>query len=714
MKPLKGDKKDLNRVKYLYFFLVLQLIVSADIYSQLPLNGFCSFRNIKVNPAFEKIFTIDFNIDNRSDFLLFNPANGNIALQKNYPVEKNITAISRFFQISISDIKPVIRFKKKELFYFAISQKDKKAALFSISSSGAIRVNLLRKFNSYPSYLAAADINGDGNSEAVVSGNNFEGISLFLFKGNLDEKKIVSKGTFSSVQFIDLNYDGYPDIAAFESRNNRLYFYINDRKGNFKETRNMKFDPSVKSFKIADANSDGYSDLIFVKQNGVSVFPGDSVSSFKKNYSLRTPVTPDEIAIDDFNEDGINDLAYMNKGAGEFYLQLNKGNGIYYYPILLLKRNRLSDMKSFRDSFSKKIVLLNPEGELYVFSKSNLKRELEKISTAGECSAIAPFDYADGGKKDLCIVDNYQKALILLLSEPGNPFAKYFLIRTSSSFDKVIAFDSKKNEKIFFLYSLGNNLIEIIKYNFETNNAEKNPLYLKGNIIDLKIKPAENTGYPNIYALTDKSNPRYAVYHFKSFHYSEISSSKLDGPFIDGAITYNDTLSVITWNINYFGCDNLSYSYLKPGRSELLYEYENKIQDEFELFTCAYPVNKNQFLNFTLIKNGSDIDCIFYESKKIKNIKLEGNKKQRAAFNKDGFYLLHNSVDKIKIFFIYDFGNSVLYKIDLNSKARIMSVKGAEKIDDIVSYIADKAPGKKMRIIYISRKDKSLNFKEIE
>ena len=88
------------------------------------------------------------------------------------------------------------------------------------------------KFNSYPTSLAVADINGDGNSEAIVSGNNFEGISLFLLKNNLNEIKIVAKGTYSSVQFLDLNYDGYPDIAAFESRKNRLYFFINELMAN--------------------------------------------------------------------------------------------------------------------------------------------------------------------------------------------------------------------------------------------------------------------------------------------------------------------------------------------------------------------------------------------------------------------------------------------------------------------------------------------------
>lgn len=715
MKLLQGDKTDLRYVKYLRFFLLFLFIISADIYGQLPLNGFCSFGNIKVNPSFEKIFTLDYNNDNQSDFLLYNPLNGLVALQKNTPNQNKITSPVRQSQISITDLRPVIRFRKKELFYFAISQKDRKAALLSVSKSGGMWINLQKKFNSYPSSLAVADMNGDGNSEAIVSGNNFEGISLFLLKNNLNEIKIVQKGAYSTINFIDINYDGFPDIAAFESRQNRLYFFMNDQNGNFREARNLRFDPSVRTFKTADVNSDGYTDLVFIKQKGINVIVGDSVSSFKKSYFVRTPVTPDEVTIDDYNSDGINDLAFMNKGTGEFFVQISKGNGNYYYPVLLLKRNKLSDMKSYRDSFSKKIVLLNPEGELYLFSKSNLKRELEKISVAGEASAIAAFEIKPGEKKDICVVDNYQKALIILLSEPGNPFAKYFSVRTSASFSKVITCDAKNNEKLFILYSNNSSLIEIIKYNFETLNIQENTLYVKGNIIDLKIKPAGDTGYPNIYVLTNKVYPTYAVYHYKSFHYSEVNSGRPVNPFIDAAITSNDTLSIITWKKSYYGCESAFYSFYKPGTITPLYKYENKIQNEFELFTGTSAVgNRNEYLSYSLLRNGKDVDCVIYNEKRIKTISLEGNFKQPPQFSKESFFFFQNDADKKRFFFIYDFGNSIFYRVDLNSKARIMSVRGAEKIEGISSYIVDKSAGKKLKVIYIGRNDKSINYKEIE
>ena len=620
MRRLKGDKTDLNRSNIGYIFLFSLLIACTDIYGQQPLNGFCSYRKIQVKPAFGKIFTFDFDNDNQTDFLLFNPLNNNVAFQKNNPSENKITSLARSSVIAITDLKPVIQLRRKELLYFAISQKDRKAALLSISKGGGISIRMQYKFDSYPSSLSVADMNGDGNSEAVVCGNNFKGISLFLLKNKLEEINIVRDGVFSSVQFIDLNYDGFPDIAAYEARKNCIYLFINDQNGNFRKMRSLKFDPSVRSFKTADVNSDGYMDLVLLKNKGINILEGDSVSSFRKNYFIHTPVAPDEITVDDYNGDGMNDLAYMNKSSGELFLQINKGNSSYYYSILLLKKSGYSDMKSFRDSFLKRIVLLNPDGELYVFSKFDLKRDFEKLSAFGEASALASFENRNPDRKDLCVVDNYQKALIVLSGEPGNPVSKYYSVRTSAPFSKVAIDDSRWNEKTFFLYSPSGNLIEIIKYNFDNLKIEKNTLYVKGGIIDLKLRPSGESNYPNIYILSNRSEPSYSIYQFKSYHYSEISSGKSGRTFIDAAITSNDTLSLFSWSKSNYGSE---YSYSSFGmfpKDKFLYKYDNKLQDAFGLYTQTFPVsNKNEYINFSLISNGSDVGRYF--------IRKEGNKK---------------------------------------------------------------------------------------
>ncbi len=712
MRRLKGDKRDFRHGRTIIFLAIL-LLQGTDIYGQLPINGFCAYRKIPVNPSYNRLFTLDFDNNNQTDFFLFNNLTNKSALQKNNVPDDKITSSQRYAPFPITDIKPFIQFKRKELLYFAISQRERKAALLSITGGG-IGVRMQHKFDAYPSGLAVADVNGDGNSEAVVCGNNFKGISLFIIKNRLEEIKVISEGVYSSVNFIDLNYDGFPDIAAWESRRNSIYFFINDQNGNFRRARNLRFDPSVKSFKTADLNSDGYMDLILLRQRGIDVLEGDSVSSFKKQHFVRTPVPPDEASVDDYNGDGINDLVYMNKTSGEFFFQINKGGGNYYYPILLLKRSGFADMKSFRDSFLKKVVLLSSDGELYVISKFDSKKELEKASAFGSVSAIAAFEEPNAPHKDLVIVDNYQKALIILTGEPGNSIARYFSVRISASFEKINIYDSGKNEKIFYLHSKGKNLIEIVKYNFERQKIDKSTLYVKGDIIDLKLKPASEYEYPEIYVLSDKSNPKYSVYHNTGYKYSEIKSGSISPGFIDADVSYSDTLSYFTWKRSGYGCELYAGSFGRQGTEKILYKYDEKLQDGFGLYSNLLQPSKNELFNFTLINNGKEAEGIIYDPKTIRRINFETAGKNLPRFGDESIHVYRSGDDRRRILFIYDFGNSIFYKADLNSKSRIISARGSGKTENVMQYVVDKSAGKKFKVIYIGGSEKCLYFKEIE
>ena len=108
------------------------------------------------------------------------------------------------------------------------------------------------------------------------------------------------------------------------------------------------------------------------------------------------------------------------------------------------------------------------------------------------------------------------------------------------------------------------------------------------------------------------------------------------------------------------------------------------------------------------------LDGILYERKGIRKLNFEVPAKLVPEFSKESFYLFQSANDKRKMLFIYDFRNSIFYKADLNSKSRIMSVRPSDKVGDISSYVVDKSAGKKMKVVFIGKSEKCLNFKEIE
>jgi len=426
-------------------------------------------------------------------------------------------------------------------------------------------------------------------------------------------------------------------------------------------------------------------------------------------------VSPDETVIDDYNGDGINDIAYMNKSTGEFFLQINKGNGSYYYPVLLLKKSGFADMKSFRDSFLRKIALLNPDGELYIISKFNSKKDSEKISAFGGVSAISLFESGSAERKELCLVDNYQKAFIMLLGEPGNDLSRYFSVRIGYPHSQIAVDDSQTDEKTFYLYTPGKSFIEIIKYNFQSYKIEKNTLYAKGDIADVKVKRSAGSSYADIHILFNKNTPGYSVYQFKDYRYSEISEGKLESPLINAAITGSDSLSVFCWKRNNQLYEYYCCNFIQPYKSRLVYKYDSRIQDNFSLAANSFSKNlTGDFFNISVISNGRDIDGVLYESGRIKNLNFDVSAKLNPLFSKESFYFYNDNREKRKILFIYDFGNGIFYKADMNSKSRIMSVRGSDKIGGIIKYVVEKSSGKKMKIVYIGNNDNCLNFNEIE
>jgi len=177
----------------------------------------------------------------------------------------------------------------------------------------------------------------------------------------------------------------------------------------------------------------------------------------------------------------------------------------------------------------------------------------------------------------------------------------------------------------------------------------------------------------------------------------------------------SDSTALIGWEKDTFGCNNYFYNYSVMGTPKLFYKYNKKLDDDFKLYNTSFTVNgKNDFINFSLIVNGNETEGILFDSRHVKNLSLDVRQKRTANFSKESTYYYQNNADKRKILFIYDFGNSIFYKADLNNKSRLMPLTGSDKIEDINSYMVDKGPGRKLEVIFISKSDKIINFKEIE
>ena len=711
---------DLPKKNFNFFLLVAFLSNPSFIFSQnmfnttqVPINGFCKFKNIATGQNYSSFFPLNYNNDSYTDILLYSPLKKKINILTGNENGEFSRQDSIKVPFQFSSIRTIFNKKKEVEGYAFASRRDRTAGIFRVSRFRRFSIQAAIKFNSYPENISLADVNGNGKKEILISGSAFDGLSLLYLSGRkLEEKKIEERTIYTDAVFIDLNNDDIPDIAGFNLITNSLEFFYNYGDGNFRKVRSIPINGRVSSLQSFDMNSDNYEDLIFVKDNSIMIFYGDFRSSFENSITINPLFFPDKIIVGDFNKDGKIDIAYINYAEGILSVIFAK-NGTQFYPeIIYLKKNDLKDIIPFYSKFIGGIAGLNATGDLFTITRLSSFSENVEMVLGAEPSAITFFDNGDDGITDFCFLDELSNSLIAVVRNSAGIPKLYYSFPLFQNHSEVTAFNISSNVKGFYCYSFDRKLIEAIVVDFDKNKIERKSIYAHGELMDLKVvKDSDNK--VNILAVY-RNSVRLGIDVFK-YYEQDYANENYE-------ITIKDLASNIT-----FGSGEAVYFWQKTGNNlRLLKKDFNKSQsapeEKFSLSLQTYF--KVTAFTGDLLNKDKDVSISFLNSEE-KNLAVISTDKYSSLIkeneqtgslnveNKTQLFLGEMRFNGLKKLFVYYPKDKIVDRFDfLKEGKEIIAVKIASA-ENLNRYFIKNMNVKNYHLVFTQRNESPISIIKI-
>ncbi len=194
-----------------------------------------------------------------------------------------------------------------------------------------------------PISITAAEINGDGKRDLIVTNFNGNAVSVLLntTAPGATTVSFAAKQTFAtgtnpfSVAVADVNGDGKPDLIVTNTTSNSVSVLLNTTAPgaatpSFAVQQTFATGQSPRFVTVAEINGDGKPDLIVANyfDNTVSVLlnitaPGATTPSFAAQRIVTTGLSPRSVTAADVNDDGKPDLIVANFDGSTVSVMLN-------------------------------------------------------------------------------------------------------------------------------------------------------------------------------------------------------------------------------------------------------------------------------------------------------------------------------------------------------------------------------------------------------
>lgn len=609
----------------------------------------------------------------------------------------------KFFYYNISNFRLFKSGAGGEPVYLFTNRLERLAGLTSFTKYGTLQLLNTIKFDSYPSNINVARMEGGRKRHAVISGHNFNGLSI-LSENNLvlSERKILTDRIFQSIVIEDFNDDGLNDIVGIDVLKNSLVFFYNYDSLNFIEERLYAVEEKISNLKSVDFNKNRFHDLIFNTQNHIVIFLGDSVYSFKRKFHIKTAYPASDFTVGDFDGNGFNDIAYFNKEAGVVYLHFQQSYGEFSPPLVYLKNKKISGLSAVRDKNSHRLIVSDSGGFIYF---------LERISEADKAFEIAlgvrpgAVNYLKSGQREYIYFIDEETAELKILSGTKRNFGQVLhSFKLMDNHSKITARVTGREMLDFYCYSPGENAFEILTADLRNNTALRKKVYTEGNIIELKFNEQKFGGVQTVSALTRQGS----LFLSSTFSTDEGKIRKISGDSLSNALAciYSPYKpgEVFYWReINEeLVLERLSFADKSAGeviRIPRLMPQNGNINMSFE---SIVDIEDGQHVVISCLQDGSEIKVFTIKNENFSALEFNNNPIAASLSSGRYFPVLNSYLKQLE--FDKHFDTAGNYKLILN-------LFESNKIND---YFFAKFLSDKIYFVYTLHNSNSITFLEIE
>ncbi len=211
----------------------------------------------------------------------------------------------------------------------AVSDAAGSGVAIMLTGGGAFPATVAYSVHKGTSGIATGDLNGDGNSDMVVTSVSEKTVSLHFgdgvggFQAPVD---IPIGGYVFDPVVDDFDGDGNLDIATHMGAHNDVAVLLGNGDGTFQPPVMYDVLNNATGLASADLNNDGDVDLVVALHSYFAVLLGNGDGTFEPADVISHTFVDDDIVVADFNEDGNLDVAAKNSSTSN-RVEVVLGNG---------------------------------------------------------------------------------------------------------------------------------------------------------------------------------------------------------------------------------------------------------------------------------------------------------------------------------------------------------------------------------------------------